>query len=201
MEPAARRAQILGEAARLFGAKGYHDTSVSDIIAAAGIARGTFYLYFNNKRGIFEELVDGLLERLRESIRVVDVSPGAPSAREQLVDNIARVIELLAEKRDLLAILLEGAVGLDKGFDEKLSDFYGKVADTLEGSLLLGGRMGIVRNCDTRIAALAALGAFKEILHYVLRRDAGEPLDIKHLASEVIDVFSRGVLTRGATIS
>ena len=35
-----------------FGKKGYHDTQVSDIIAQAKVARGTFYLYFDGKREI-----------------------------------------------------------------------------------------------------------------------------------------------------
>src|SRR5207249_12064076 len=52
-----RRANVLQTARRVFSAKGYHDTSISDLIEAAGIARRTFYLYFISKRAIFEELL------------------------------------------------------------------------------------------------------------------------------------------------
>ena len=200
MEPLERRAQILEHAARLFGDKGYHDTSISDIINSAGIARGTFYLYFENKRGIFEELVDGLLERLMEAIRVVDTSPGAPSARQQLIDNFTRVLELFSEQRALLSILLKGAVGLDRDIDFKLSDFYEKVTDAIESSLRLGQQMRLVRPCDTRIAALIGLGAFKEVLHEVLRRDDPGSADLTALATDVLDVLSRGVLVEGVSI-
>ncbi len=41
----------------MFAAKGYHGTRISDIIDAAGIARGTFYLYFESKSAIFLELI------------------------------------------------------------------------------------------------------------------------------------------------
>lgn len=200
MEPLERRAQILEHAARLFGDKGYHETSISDIIASAGIARGTFYLYFENKRGIFEELVDGLLERLRESIRVVETSPGAPSARQQLVDNFTRVLRLFSEQRALLSILLKGAVGLDREFDAKLSDFYEKVTDAIESSLRLGQQMRLVRRGDTRVAALIGLGAFKEVLAELLRREDDEEVDLQALAAEVLDVLSRGVLVEGVSI-
>jgi len=200
VEPFERRAQILEHAARLFGDKGYHETSISDIIASAGIARGTFYLYFENKRGIFEELVDGLLERLRESIKVVDTSPGAPSARQQLVDNFTRVLELFSEQRDLLSILLKSAVGLDREFDAKLSDFYEKVTDAIESSLKLGHQMGLVRNADTHIAALIGLGAFKEVLQDLLRRDRDDDVDLAALAAEVLDVLSGGMLVQGVKI-
>lgn len=200
MEPLERRAQILEHAARLFGDKGYHETSISDIIASAGIARGTFYLYFENKRGIFEELVDGLLERLRESIRVVETSPGAPSARQQLVDNFTRVLRLFSEQRALLSILLKGAVGLDREFDAKLSDFYEKVTHAIESSLRLGQQMRLVRRGDTRVAALIGLGAFKEVLAELLRREDDEEVDLQALAAEVLDVLSRGVLVEGVSI-
>lgn len=200
MEPLERRAQILEHAARLFGDKGYHETSISDIIASAGIARGTFYLYFENKRSIFEELVDGLLERLRESIRVVETSPGAPSARQQLVDNFTRVLRLFSEQRALLSILLKGAVGLDREFDAKLSDFYDKVTAAIESSLRLGQQMRLVRRGDTRVAALIGLGAFKEVLAELLRRDEDDDVDLQALAAEVLDVLSRGMLVEGVSI-
>ena len=59
-----RREQILAAAQVVFADKGYHATGVSDIIAKAGIARGTFYLYFDGKRAIFDALLDRIFEDL-----------------------------------------------------------------------------------------------------------------------------------------
>ena len=53
-----RRAHILHTALEVFATNGYHQTRVSDIIEAAGIARGTFYLYFESKSAIFLELLE-----------------------------------------------------------------------------------------------------------------------------------------------
>lgn len=200
MEPIERRSQILKHAARLFGDNGYHETSISDIISAAGIARGTFYLYFENKRGIFAELVDGLLDQLMDAIQTVDTAPGAPSARQQLIDNFTRVLELFSEQRALLSILLKGAVGLDREFDAKLADFYSRVTDAIESSLALGQQMGFVRSCDTRIAALIGLGAFKEVLNELLYRGTDDEPKLPDLATEVLDMLSRGVLVEGVSI-
>ncbi len=199
MEPSARREQILDQAAALFGRRGYHATSISDIIEAAGIARGTFYIYFKNKRAIFEELLDYLVVRIRKRIKTVDTSPEAPSAREQLLENITGVIELLAENRALLSILLEGAVGLDKGFGQKLNSFYDQISQTIELSLKLGQEMELVRPCDTRTAALVAVGGLKEVLHDMLRSREGSA-DIRSLAAKILDMFSRGVLVDGVSL-
>src|SRR5882762_344306 len=53
-----RRQQILTSARDVFARRGYQAAKIDDIVAAAGIARGTFYLYFEDKRTIFEEIVD-----------------------------------------------------------------------------------------------------------------------------------------------
>ena len=192
MQPIQRREQILLHAARLFGKRGYHAVSISDIIQAAGIARGTFYTYFGNKRAIFAELLDMLVVRIKSRIKKVDVSPGAASVQAQLVDNLTAVIDLLLKDRALLSILLEGAVGLDKGFAGKLAAFYEQIAGTIAESLELGCRMGLIRCCDTRLAALAAVGALKEVLHDALRTEKDLD-DFEAVASGLLDIYLSGV--------
>jgi AcrR family transcriptional regulator len=58
-----RRSAILKAAREVFARQGFADTSVDDIAAAAGIAKGTAYLYFTSKEQIYFE---ALLERARE---------------------------------------------------------------------------------------------------------------------------------------
>jgi len=43
-----RRQQILSVAREAFAKRGYHQTTIDDIVALAGVARGTFYLYFED---------------------------------------------------------------------------------------------------------------------------------------------------------
>ena len=192
MEPVQRREQILRHAAGLFGRNGYHAVSISDIIQAAGIARGTFYTYFENKRAIFDELLDMLVVRIKSCIRKVDVSPGAAPVQEQLESNLTTVIDLLVKNRALLSILLEGAVGLDKGFAAKLAAFYDQITATIAESLALGRSMGLIRDCDTRLAALAAVGALKEVLHDALRNEKKVD-DLDAVASGLLDIYLGGV--------
>lgn len=54
--PVDRRAQFLGIARRRFVADGYARTPVSAIVREAGVAQGTFYLYFKGKQGLLTEL-------------------------------------------------------------------------------------------------------------------------------------------------
>lgn len=59
------REKLLRAAERVFGEKGFEDTSIAEICREAGCALGSFYVYFTDKRAAFVELVDSLGARLR----------------------------------------------------------------------------------------------------------------------------------------
>ncbi len=52
------RARILREAMELFNTKGYHATSISDIIEASGVQRGNLYFHFKNKEDLALALIE-----------------------------------------------------------------------------------------------------------------------------------------------
>jgi AcrR family transcriptional regulator len=62
------RARLLEAAERIFAELGYHDASIVKITEAAGVAQGTFYLYFSSKAKIFDELVRDLNRRVRRAM-------------------------------------------------------------------------------------------------------------------------------------
>jgi AcrR family transcriptional regulator len=63
-----RRDHILQIALKRFAKDGYHATKISDIVAEAGVAQGTFYWYFKSKEAIASEIVKHGREQLLEVI-------------------------------------------------------------------------------------------------------------------------------------
>jgi AcrR family transcriptional regulator len=63
------RRRLLDAAERVFGELGYHDASIVKVTEAAGVAGGTFYLYFDSKKAIFDELVRDLNRRVRHAMK------------------------------------------------------------------------------------------------------------------------------------
>jgi len=74
------RQQLLDAAEAAFGRRGYFGTSITDITRRAGVAQGTFYVYFPGKRAIFTELVRERSRDLRRTIQEAVV--GAADRRE-----------------------------------------------------------------------------------------------------------------------
>jgi AcrR family transcriptional regulator len=62
------RAKLLEAAEAVFAEHGYSDASIVRITETAGVAQGTFYLYFTGKLEIFEELVEDLNRRVRHAM-------------------------------------------------------------------------------------------------------------------------------------
>jgi AcrR family transcriptional regulator len=190
MERLARREQVLRHAKRIFARKGYHRTNIADIITRAHIARGTFYLYFQGKRDIFEELLEQAVNELRDRIQRLRVGPGQPDPIDQLRDNVKRVLNFVLAERELTDILLNHATGFDHELDGRIQEFYDRVASQIQRSLELGIEMNLVRPCDTRAAACCILGVVKEV---VLQLSRERRTDISGLTEEILEFGLRGV--------
>jgi AcrR family transcriptional regulator len=187
-----RRQQILTLARDVFARKGYHAAKIDEIVASAGVARGTFYLYFEDKRAIFEEIVDRMMARLGISIVRVDPHDGAHSVAYQVRDNIRRIVRVLLEDRATTKILLSDALGVDPAFDRKLLSFYDEMSSLLEGSLRDGQGLGVVAAGDVRLMAWLTMGALKEALFQIVQR--GADYDEDKLVDGIFDFLSTGCL-------
>jgi AcrR family transcriptional regulator len=197
MRKAERRQKILTHARDVFARRGYHDAKIEDIISAAGIARGTFYLYFKDKRAVFEEIVDRAFTQIGMAIVRVDPKDPARSVADQVHENTRRIVGTLLEDKATTKILLTDAIGLDPAFDRKLQSFYEVVEGLLVESLREGQQLGVVAPGDPRMFAYLTLGAMKEVLYQVVRR--GAPYAEAEVVDGIYDFIGQGCLRVRAT--
>jgi AcrR family transcriptional regulator len=100
--PAARRADLIDAALRLFTEKGLEETAVSDIVAAAGVAQGTFYLYFESKADLVNQVVVHISGQIVEGVERLADEPG-PGAIEKLLVMRDRLLSVVSDDTALLA--------------------------------------------------------------------------------------------------
>lgn len=173
-----RREQILACAAKIFAKKGYHATSISDVCKKSDVARGTVYLYFKNKRDIFDTLIKNFTGSMIQSISMF--SPEEP-LQAQFNRNICRVVEQIVQNKDMTKIIVSEAVGLDSEFDHQLILFYARLVEYVEGALTMLQKNGdLSSHIDVRLLAYSLVGTIKEIA-YQWAIDGGNVLDMDPL--------------------
>jgi AcrR family transcriptional regulator len=169
MDKTERRQALLHAARDVFATKGYYATKVDDIVGRANVAKGTFYLYFRDKRSVFSELVDLVFSRLGAAILKVDP---AADVDAQVKHNIRAIVAVLLDDPALTRILISYAPGTDPAFVAKIRSFYDGVKMLLSESLAEGQRLGIVAKGDPRLLATFTVGMLKELLAEKVDGDA-----------------------------
>ena len=81
-----RREQLIACAAQLFAEKGYHPTSVADIVAALGVGKGVFYWYFQSKEELLTELLKSSNHELRKRQQQALAARGAQDHFHQFLE-------------------------------------------------------------------------------------------------------------------
>lgn len=155
----ATRQRVLEAAEQVFGAKGYHGASVTEITRAAGVAQGTFYLYFRGKKEIFLDLVDELGTRLRHV--TVAAGLGASSYSEAQERGFQAFFDFARGHRHIYRIIQE----CDRVDPTTFRRFYSLLADTYKrGAEAVGGE--VLADIDPEVLAYCILG----VGHFVALR-------------------------------
>ena len=101
-----RREQLLRAARKVFRAKGYDAASVSEIVEEAGVAKGTFYLYFPSKRDAAVSLRNGLMETMAQA--VITAVESRASFGDRLETLIAVTFRVARQNADLFRLTFIG---------------------------------------------------------------------------------------------
>lgn len=114
-----RRAEILAAARAVFAEKGLGDSKISDIVARAGVAQGTFYLYFASKTALLYALADDLDNALMDAIRAATAGPVSFAAK--IDAGIRAAFGVFAERQDVLTTL-RSALGVSQRHGEPIEE-------------------------------------------------------------------------------
>lgn len=190
---AERREQILAAARDVFAKRGYHQATIDDIVAQAGVARGTFYLYFVDKRAVFSELIDSFATRITQAIHRIAIDDPSRPVADQVQENIRSILRTCLAERAMTKILFTDVAGADPAFDLKLLTFYDAAVQLLTESLKDGQALGIVDDGEPRVLAYLSIGALKELLSQAVTLGFAEET-AEVLTQQIYRFLTRGYL-------
>lgn len=189
-----RRAQIMDVALKLFAEKGYHGTSVDEIIRASNIVKGTFYLHFESKYNLLETIIDSNLEVLYESLKLLDISMPKPIEEiKQFYIDTCRMLLQDEKLRLFVKVFFKDAFSLEQELVNRINDFFDQIINMSTQYISKAQQEGRVKkHLDPKIISYNIVGSVKEVIYHLIV--LGEQINIDTVITTMLDTFLNGML-------
>ena len=193
-----RRERILQAALEVFARRGFHQAHLDEVARAAGVGKGTIYLYVPDKEGL-------LLEAIRHQLAVHERE--VEQAVAQAPDAVARLYQVLyldyvnlLSNVELARVLIaeRAGLGFSSSFEDAMAAMRRQRRDLIASIMAEGIREGALRaDAAPEQLAIAFTGMAFGILFDILFDD-GPRLDPGEAAAFYLDLFLRGAASARA---
>ena len=189
-----RRAQILREAAHLFGSHGFNGTTTRDVAARVGLTEAALYRYFPSKEAMYTAILD---ERMAAPDLLEPLAPAADAGDDQAVFTGLALTLLRSVEADpsILRLLLYSALEghqLARPFQEGR---IRRLREFLQHYLERRMRDGVFRAIDPALGARAFIGMVVD--HLIVREVFGQreqyPQTPEAVAETFVTIFLDGI--------
>ena len=187
--------RLRSAAIEVFGARGYTASRVSDIVGAAGVAQGTFYLYFDNKEAIFLSLIDDFFGRLLGQTlgrySAADLTTPADMMR-QFRQMWRTILTHCRQEPVLTALVLRESYVLGPQSRARVDARFNHIAAAIQTYLEAVAARGIIRLAQSAPTSWAVLGIIERAIHYAVVIDP--ETDVDTLADAFVRMELGGLL-------
>lgn len=165
-----RLRQLLAAAEAAFAEQGFHRTSVKDITDRAGVAAGTFYLYFPSKEASCLAVIDDVYRELIET--VVRRRAGCDGVLPKLAASVAAAVETFALRPSAARLVLVQAPGAHPEFDRRLNEIHAELSQLVARDVAEAVAAGALPEQEPEVAARCLVGSLYEVLIAWVREGA-----------------------------
>ena len=191
-----KRADIVNAGIRIFSRKGFNRCSVEDILQEAHVARATFYSYFDSKKDLFVELVDGILNNMFEIVakELSDIPTSIDELKQKTRNTILELYRFYNENWEFSAIYIKEVMGMNPEIDYRIVEWQQRLAEMVKLLLSRGIEKGIFRNMDVDIVATVVAGIPQHVglQLFMLHQE----IDIPRVADALTDYLIYGLAAR-----
>lgn len=181
--------RIFLTALKLFAEKGYEATSVEEITAVSGVAKGTLYYHFQSKEQILNLLLEEGMKLLKNSIEIK--MRKCDTAIEKVKSIILVQIKVTVKYEELITLVLSQIWGKDE-MSMRCRSYVFEYIKILEDVVREGIENGEFYDGNIKALAAGIFGITCSSLIY--RMNAGENVDIEGTYKGFIDTVIRGII-------
>ncbi|MGF1542519.1 MAG: TetR/AcrR family transcriptional regulator [Pleurocapsa sp.] len=189
------RTKILQAALKLFARQGYDGTTTKDLAKLAGVAEGTVFRHFENKKAILIEVAtSGWVELLTDLLTELS-EMGSYKAVSQVM---RRRMLHMRQNSDLLRVCFIEAQHHPELREKIQSEVIAKMTDVAEAFFETAMEKGIYRKMNPKIVAQVFLGIFAiaGFSEQTIIDPNASPQALQEMAEGISDIFLHGVLVQ-----
>ncbi|MBA3029497.1 MAG: TetR family transcriptional regulator [Desulfobacteraceae bacterium] len=146
-----KKEEIIEATLRLYSNRGYYLTNIRDIAREVGISAPTFYHYFMDKRELFAETIEYVINNFKKETQIALAEEKDPVRRTTLMFEI--FASHYPKIGEILNQLRSGAILGDPWAKEKLSAIYGQLMENVTREIKGAMKAGIIREVDPELLA------------------------------------------------
>ncbi|WP_373542241.1 TetR/AcrR family transcriptional regulator [Chamaesiphon sp.] len=187
--------KILKAAQKLFARNGYDGTTTKELAEKAGIAEGTLFRHFTNKKAILVEVAtNGWIELLTDLLTELSEMASYEAISQVMYKRMLR----LGENYDMMRVCFMEVQSHPDLRDRIQSEVIEKMTDVAEAFFQTAMERGVYRQMNPRVIAQVFLGMFvvAGFSHETIAQPGASPLEMKEMAEGLADIFLNGVLAK-----
>jgi AcrR family transcriptional regulator len=190
-----RRRQIMKAALACFVRKGYHKTTMDDIVAECGLSKGTLYWYFENKDDLFASLIKAYFFDVRQGTDAVLKQYSTASGK--LRGMAQAFVEFFHAAEGSFSVLFE--FWLQSALRDELNQFMStalsQYRQIVAGVIAEGIQSGEFKAVNADQIALAAMAAFDGLSFYAML--IPDEVDLERTCQVFIETLLNGLMVGG----
>ena len=189
------RDKILQAAQQLFARNGYDGTTTKELSEKAGIAEGTLFRHFTNKKAILVEVAtQGWIDLLTDLLTELSEMASYEAISHVMYKRMLR----LGDNYDMMRVCFM-EVQLHQDLRDRIqSEVVEKMTDVAEAFFQTAMERGVYRKMNPRVIAQVFLGMFvvAGFSHETIAQPGASPQEMKEMAEGLADIFLNGVLAK-----
>lgn len=189
-----RTQEILAAARRLLDQRGLEAITMEEIAAAAGVAKGTLYLYFQSKDDLILAMISQVGENILQDVESALEAPGTPP--ERLIRMVSVLVGYLDRERLLFPIyareVVQGKQKSPEGFWWHIQEMEDKFVGVLTGLFAEGIAAGEFIPANPRLLTFLIRGLIRATGYY--QRGEAQPQAAKEALPVILTLLSSGLI-------
>jgi AcrR family transcriptional regulator len=188
-----RRQQIMEAALACFARKGYHKTTMDDIVAESGLSKGTLYWYFKNKDDLFISLIKSYFLSIGQDISAILEQDATASHKLRAIAQ--ETAQFFLETKEFFNVFLEFWMlsALNEELNQLFSNILIQYREVLARVITQGIEAGEFKPVDARQLAFPVMAVYDGLAFYAMLMP-GE-VDVERSSQTFVETLLAGLAT------